>query len=241
MGTTIKDFGIVLKENDAGENSKRLILLTKTRGKAVVFARGAKGAKSKLSVPKLSYCEFVFYDGGQFLSLAQVSPIAQFGNIVQNYDAFCVAAFILELTDKMLLSNMDSEDALNLLLLAFSRLDKSYEPSLIFGAFAFKMLQKEGFAPTTQNCALCQSPLTDIFEKMRFGSEGFLCTACAKRVQTIACSPKILAAVKYILDAPIEKIFNFKASPDILQVLQQIAILFLHHNVDSQLKSLDFF
>ena len=210
MGFVSKDFGIVLREIDAGENSKRYILLTKTHGKVVVFARGAKGANSKLSVPKLAYCEFVFYDGGQFLSLSQVSVVAQFGDISGDYDAYCVAAFILEMADKMLLDNMECSAALKLVMAAFSRLDRGASPKLVHGTFVVKMLQNEGF-----------------FSKELLLGEGFV--------------PEVGMAVDYIMDAANEKAFSFKASEDVLEVLQCRALRFLREHVDVQLKSLGFF
>ena len=235
----IKETGIILKEIETGETSKRLVLLTKNRGKVVVFARGVKGVKSKLHTNKLSYNEFVIYDGGQFLSLTQISAIEQFANITQNYDAFCVANFCLELTDKMMLANMDSVDAINLILLAFSRLNKVRDPNLIFAAFVFKFLQKEGLAPIANHCVTCQSTLNK--ENNCFGQEGFLCQNCIDNNEVIICNHEATAAIQYILNAEVSKVFNFKASPDVLQILQQSAILFLRHNVDVQLKSLEFF
>jgi len=204
-----KDSGIVLREMDSGESSKKLIMLTRNHGKVVVFARGAKGAKSKLAVPRLAYCEFVFYDGGKFLSLTQVSPVMHFGNIPQNYDAYCVAAFVLELADKMLFDNMEATDALKLVLAALLRLDRGGEPALVHGAFTVKMLQNEGFfaLEDTQSRELC---------------------------------PNVLAAIKYILDAPIEKVFAFRASDDVLVALRRVALDLLRENVDIHLKSVEF-
>ncbi|MCL2575058.1 MAG: DNA repair protein RecO [Defluviitaleaceae bacterium] len=209
----IKDCGIVLRENIAGETNKRLVLLTKNHGKVVVFARGAKGAKSKLSANKLSYNEFVIYDGGQFFSLTQCSPIVQFANIPLDYNAFCVANFILELSDKIMLENMEALDTLNLVLMAFYRLEKAALPSLVQAVFTLKLLQKEGF----------------------FGEH------CTENPDFMNISKEANAAINYILSTPIKRVFNFRVSSDVMNELQQYALLFLQQNVDLQLKSLEFF
>ncbi|MCL2350584.1 MAG: DNA repair protein RecO [Defluviitaleaceae bacterium] len=233
---TIKDKGLILREYDAGESNKRLILLLEERGKVAVFARGAKGAKTKLNPPKMAFCEFVMYDGGQFLSLTQASPIRHFPALPSCYDSFCVANFLLELTDKIILPGMDAKSAMRLLLLALARLDAGRNPKLIFAAFIFKILQTEGIAPIITHCAACKAQLAN---SCSFGAEGLLCENCQIVPSASLCGTAI-KALEYILTAEIIKTFSFKIPPDSATNLAAAATLFLQSNIDIEFKSLKF-
>ena len=52
--------GIVIKETDAGETGKRIVVLTREHGKMLLSARGSKNAKSGImaATQLFSYCEF---------------------------------------------------------------------------------------------------------------------------------------------------------------------------------------
>ncbi|MCL2353543.1 MAG: DNA repair protein RecO, partial [Defluviitaleaceae bacterium] len=160
----IKDKGLVLREWADAESNKRLVLLTENQGKISVFARGAKGAKSKLAISKLSYSELVLFDGGSFLSLSQTCPIKTFNNIPSHYEAYCTAAFFLELLDKTIMAKMQTKDAIKLILKAFNHLDCHPEKhKTIFAAFIFKFLQSEGISPFVESCYNCHEESTSFF------------------------------------------------------------------------------
>jgi len=230
---TFKDKGLVLREVETAENSKRLLLLTQGRGRIWAFARGAAGVKSKLKAPKMTFCEFVLYDGGQFLSLAQVAQIRAFPNLVGDFDAYCIANFLLEAVDRMLLPAMPADEALKLILLTFARLDGGCDPWLVFSAGTFKLLQQEGFVPITDNCSGCGDKFPG---KYFFAVDGITCQNCGG----LAFSDEARLALEYILEAPLAKIFNFKASPDVLMGLKTAALMFFSHHVDVELKSMAF-
>ncbi|MCL2170225.1 MAG: DNA repair protein RecO [Defluviitaleaceae bacterium] len=219
----IKDNGLVLREEVTGESNKRLVLLTENMGKTYAFARGAKGIKSKLAVEKLSYCEFVFFDGGQFLSLTSVTPIHHFHKIPSCYDAYLSANVILELADTMILPQMQARDPLRLILHALTRLNAGKNPKLTLAAFIFKFLQQEGFTPTTT-------------AGTRFGHEGLTHDPKAP----LSLNPATIAALNYIIQAQLKATFGFKTSQDVAEELLQAAKIFLRANVDANLKSLDF-
>lgn len=233
----IKDFGVVLKEYAWGESNKRLVLLTQHHGKLTVFARGSKRVGSKLAAGLFCYCEFMIFEGPNFLSLNQIAPITSFSQIAEDYDSFCTGSYFLELTDKMVLAKMETAEILQLLLQAFAQLAATrHAPGMVFAVFTFRLLKLEGFAPLVDNCASCDGRLN---QNCWFSHEGLICEVCANTAaQKIWISPQTAAALKYILEAEIERAFSFTSSADVQTQLYSAARLFLEANVDVELKSL---
>ena len=212
----IKDFGIVLKEFEAGESNKKLVVLTGKHGKMTVFARGARRAKSKLATGLFDYNEFVIFDGGGFLSLNAVVPVHSFGGITADYDKYCFACCFLEMTDKMTLTGMDTQEVLQILLCALAELERGrHEPTTVFAVFAIKFLQKEGFAPLVSGHSV-QTGTT-----------------------ALRPTPRAVQALEYILEASPKEMFAFKASEDVAGQLYRAARLFVAENVDTGIKSLE--
>ncbi|MCL2573357.1 MAG: DNA repair protein RecO [Defluviitaleaceae bacterium] len=212
----IKDFGVVLRQYDAGESNKKLVLLTRGHGKITVFARGAKRTGSKLAIELFSYNEFVIFDGGDFYSLNSVVPIHIFENIGQDYDKFCVACCFLELADKMVLASMDTNEILNILLYSIQELLRGrHTPKLVFAVFAIRLLKEEGFAPLVAD------------KYVQTGEN------------TLWLSDEIAKALVYIMKANLKNLFAFKTSNDVSHGLYIAARAFLYENVESEIKSLD--
>ncbi|MCL2396902.1 MAG: DNA repair protein RecO [Defluviitaleaceae bacterium] len=237
----IKDFGVVLREYAAGESNKKLVLLTRRHGKISAFARGSQRVGSKLATSLFCYNEFVIFDGGSFLSLNQVLPIHTFGKIADDYDKYCFCCCFLELADKMLLTGMETGEALQILLRAFAEMEHGRLPAnLIFAGFVFKFLQKEGLAPIVNMCAACEG---ELIEDCWFYDEGLFCDVCATSPgkvtpQHIGLSAQAVLALQYILDADVKRMFAFKVSEGVASQLYAAAGLFLSKNVDVELKSL---
>jgi len=212
----IKDFGVVLREYDAGESNKKLVLLTRGHGKMTVFARGARRVGSKLTTGLFSYCEFVIYDGGGFCSLSAVVPVHMFDGIAEDLDKFCFAHSFLEMTDKMVLVSMDTGEILRILLNALAELTRErHEPATVFAVFAIKLLKSEGFAPLVNG-------------------NGVETGESALRLSVEAA-----AALTYVLEAGPKEMFGFKASDDVARELYCAARVFVAENLDVKLKSLE--
>ena len=234
--SSIQTKGIVLREHDAGETDKKLTLLTKTYGKIIVSARGARKPKSKFmaSAQLFTYSSFIIYDGGRFYSVAQADIIKSFFELRSDYTRLCLAQYFLELCDKTIPFNAPCDELLHLLIISLSSLEKGIRsPYLIARAFEVKFFQLSGVAPEVEQCAKCGGPLS---HPVRFGADG---TVCGCYIQpALIISPAALSAIRYILSADLPNIFKFCVSQGVLEEMRGVARLFMKHHFDVYIISL---
>ena len=229
--------GIVLRERDAGETDKQLTLLTKTYGKIIVSARGARKPRSKFmaSAQLFTYSGFIIYDGGRFYSIAQSDVIESFFSLRNDYERLCLAHYFVEVCDKTTPLHAPCDDLLHLLLISLSALAKGIRsPLLTARAFEIKFFQVSGIAPEAACCAKCGGALT---QPVLFGAEGTVCGCYL--APAVKISPAALSAIRYVLSAELQDIFKFNASREVLCEMKKASGLFFKHHFDVTINSLD--
>ena len=206
-------------------------------GKIVIFARGARNASSKFaSAQAFTYAEYVIFAGNGFLSLNQINPILYFADLSADYTKYCYACFFLEICDKLLLPEMHTSDALQILLRSLNALNTDKLPAnLVLAVFIFKFLQKEGIAPLSRSCPVCCDATKPVF-----AADGVVCPACNPNAEGIPITKGVFQALCYILESRIEKMLSFRAADNVVDDLFRCATYFLRTNVDVKIKSLEF-
>jgi len=211
--------------------------LTKTYGKILASARGARKPRSKFmpSAQLFTYSDFVIYDGGRFYSVAQADVNESFYALRDDYTRLCLAQYFLEMCDKTTPFNAPCDDLLHLLIISLSALAKGIRPAyLIARAFEIKFFQISGLAPETECCAKCGGALRQL---IRFGAEGAVCGCYT--LPAVRISQAALSAIRYVLTANLNEIFKFSAGQDVLIEIRDAARLFFNHHFDVAIKSLD--
>lgn len=235
--SVFKARGLVLNERDAGESDKIVTLLLKEYGRLTVSARGARKPKSKFmaGAQLFTYSDFVIFKGKNFHALAQVDVIENFYALRGDYARLCYGHYFLELCDKTILESMACDALLRLLLLCLSALNKGRSPSLTARVFEIKFFQWQGLAPETEICSNCGGALT---EPIYFSFGGALCENC-RRPSAVRLSPAAAYAIRYVLAAPLNRLFQFDLADSALTELKMAARLFLRGHFDLTLKSLE--
>jgi len=140
---TIKARGLVIREFEAGESDKRLLLMCKGFGRVMVYARGVRKQSSKFmaATQLFTYADYVLTPSKGIYFLTQADIIDMFYNIRVDYDRLLSAHLIAEVCDKTLWDNVDCDDLLLLTLKSLSRLAKGRIPSLqVTCVFMFRFL-----------------------------------------------------------------------------------------------------
>lgn len=186
--------GLVLKAEPIGEYDKRVVLLTRERGKLAAFARGARKQSSRLLAPScpFSFGRFSLYVGRNSYTLAEASISNYFEALRQDYEGACVGMYFLEICDYCSRENNDEKELLRLLYQSLRALTAASIPKdLVRCIFEIRTIVVNGEFPGIPEKA-------DLMDSTVY-------------------------AVSYITSSPVEKLYTFTVSPPVLSELKRLA------------------
>lgn len=150
----MKDFveltGMVLAQAPVGESDKRVVILSKERGKITAFARGARKPNSRFlaATNPFSFGVFKLYEGKSAYTLADVTVQNYFEQMRTNYDAAMYGMYFLEVMDYYTQENNDEAEMLKLLYQSLKALlCDSLDKKLVRCVFEMKTLVIQGEFP----------------------------------------------------------------------------------------------
>lgn len=139
--------GVIIKESDYREYDKLLTILTKDKGKIMVYAFNVRKQNSK-NIGKtrvFSFGTFELRVNGERYQLENVLLKNSFSEITNDYNNTCFASYFIELVDYFGFENLESENIYSLLYYTFKALvDGKVAAKLIRRIFELKMLQYQG-------------------------------------------------------------------------------------------------
>jgi len=236
--------GLVLREYEAGESDKRLVLFCKGQGRLMVYARGARKPTSKFmaAAQLFTYADFVLTQGSGFYALAQADIIENFYPLREDYDRLMAAHMIAEVCEKTMWDNLESDELLRLALKSLSVLAKGRTPPVqVSSVFLIRFFDVYGLRPQTDTCAVCNRLLAKWSEagenvlelgsisargkdvKFVLTAEGPVCDAHKPAVHQ-PLSNAVMSALQYILNSDLLHAFRFTAQDDVLAELNKAAM-----------------
>lgn len=233
--------GMVLSAVPMGEYDKRVVLLTKERGKLSAFARGARRPNSPLSgtVNPFSFGSFSLYEGRNSYTLVSASISNYFEELRADVEAAYYGFYFLEVANYYAREANDETVLLKLLyqtLRALTR--KSLPRRLVRYIYEWKAVTINGEGPQVFRCVACQKEQPPYVFSARRG--GVLCGNCQGAARDgIELDPSTLYALQYIVSSSIEKLYTFTVSEKVLEELGRAAAQYLSVYVDRRFKSLE--
>ena len=109
--------GMILKAEPVGEYDRRVVILTKERGKLTAFARGARKQGSRLLAATAPFCfgKFQLYEGRSAYSMGEVVISNYFEGLREDFEQACFGMYFLEVMDYYTRENNDEKEMLKLL------------------------------------------------------------------------------------------------------------------------------
>lgn len=179
MRELIKTTGIVLHASPVGDYDKRLVLLTRERGKITAFARGAKRPGSLLRAPSRPFAFGVFSlsEGRDSYSLYGAEIENYFEGLEKDMECACYASYFNEFADYYEREGVDGTKMLKLLYQSYRALLKpAIQNGLVRRVFELKAMSING------ECA--ETPPRAVGDSTRYAWE-------------------------YVVLSPIEKLYTF--------------------------------
>lgn len=239
MGQTIVLTGMVLSAVPVGEYDKRIILLTRERGKISAFARGARRPGSQLMAASspFSFGQFEAYEGRTSYTVVKADISNYFRQLTIDLDGAYYGFYFMEMADYYARENADEIQLLKLLYQSLRALEnKQIGNRLIRLIFELKIMVINGEYPNVFSCVKCTSE-TDL-NWIHIKSGGTLCKNCAKQVPAIYLDESMLYTIQYIITSKIEKLYTFTVTEKVFQTLERIVTDCMNAFVDRKFNSL---
>lgn len=139
--------GMVLRAAPSGEGDRRLVLLTRERGRITVFARGARrqGSPFLAACRPFAFGRFSLYEGRDAYNLQTAEVTAYFEEFSSDMEGACYGSYFLEVAEYFARENLDGTELLTLVYQSLRALLKDAIPNeLVRRVFELKALVLNG-------------------------------------------------------------------------------------------------
>ena len=147
MREQISVTGMVLMAAPVGEYDRRLVILTRGRGKITAFARGVRRPGNQLMAAAAPFVfgKFLLYEGRDAYTLAGAEVENYFREIAGDMEAACYGSYFLEMADYYGRENIDATETLRLLYQSLRALLKPSVPNrLVKPVYELKLMEING-------------------------------------------------------------------------------------------------
>lgn len=243
MSDLITVQGVVISAMPVGEYDKRIVLLTRERGKISAFAKGARRLNSPFmaAADPFVFGSFTLYEGRTSYNLSQVSVSHHFVELAAMQPGVYYGYYFLELADYFGHEGTDEKEMMNLLYVTVKALmNPQLDDRLIRCIYELRTMSEQGLCPQLFQCIECgKEVLSQDTVYFSQESHGILCSSCAMgKRDARRISASALYAMRYIITAPMSRLYTFLVDPDVLLELEQIIHLYTARNTDRKFKSL---
>ncbi len=239
--TQITVTGMVLAAMPVGDYDKRLVILTKERGKISAFAKGARKPNSALLACSQSFVfgEFTLYAGRNSYNVMNAEITNYFPDLKEDLEAVSYGCYFAELVEQITRENNDEMEVLKLLYQTMRALTKPSIPNkLIRYIFELKMMSINGYTPQVFECVSCGT--TENVHLFSFQKGGLVCSNCKKgESELMGLDGSTIYTMQYIILTPIEKLYTFTVNEQVLRELRKVMERYLKMMVDVKFKSLE--
>lgn len=233
--------GMVLAATPVGEYDRRVVILTKERGKIAAFARGARKPNSALVGVTTPFCfgEFRIYEGRTSYTMMSASISNYFSGLRGDMEGAYYGFYFLDLAGYYAREGNYEGELLKLLYQTLRALESEKIPNaLVRCIYELKAVSIGGEAPQAFECVRCG----DKGREAVFSAEkgGLVCEECMDSVRdAISLLPSTLYAIQYIVATPPERLYTFVVSEEVEVQLKAAVKAWLGRYVDKTFKSLE--
>lgn len=202
--------GIILKTVPIGEYDRRVVILTKERGKISAFAKGARRQNSRLMAASnpFSFGEFKLYEGRTSYNVMEANISNYFEDLRNDFIGAYYGMYFMEIADYYTRENNDEKEMLKLLYQSLrALLCEGIGRELVQAVFEIKSIVINGEYPGV--------PADQAYEE------------------------STIYALNYIEKSSIEKLYTFTVNDTVLRQLKEISEKYRRRFMEKEFKSLE--
>lgn len=233
--------GMVISAVPVGEYDKRVVLLTRERGKISAFAKGARRPNSSLLAAANPFVlgSFTLYEGRTSYTVNQASPTHYFTELAQEQPGVYYGFYFLELADYFGREGVDAHETVNLLYVTLlALLNDKLSNELVQSIFEFRLLVIQGEYPQIFQCVSCGCE--DHLSYFSQSLHGMVCEKCVGAASDLKpVGENVRYTLQYIATAPLGRLYTFTVSEAVQKALKRLVHTYLLRNTDKRFKSLE--
>ena len=202
--------GMVLASSPVSDYDRRVVILTRERGKITAFAKGARRQGSRLLAATDQFCfgSFKMFEGRSAYNLVEASISNYFEELRADFSGACLGMYFLEFADYYTRENNDEVEMLKLLYQSVKAIcHPSLDNRLVKVIYEIKAIAVNGEFPG-----------------IPAGSK---------------LSESASYTVGFIVDTPVEKLYTFAVSDSVLSELEKLSLQYIDKCIDREFKSLE--
>ena len=233
--------GLIIKEQNFGENDKLIWVLTRTHGVIHAVAKGAKSLKSAKGAPTslLSYSRLTFYQTKDRYTVGDALSLRIFSKLRSDVRKMCLAQYFCELALQICPREQPAEPFLRLMLNSLYLLSENKrQPELVKPCLEMRMTAMAGYLPDLRMCSVCgEYTAPQMFFLPQRGA--LECSSChTSSDDAVLLSEAALRALRHTVYADDDKLFSFALSDEGLQMLNRASESYIQYRFEKEFKTL---
>ena len=236
--------GLILREQNTGEDDRIVTILTKERGVIRAFANKARRIKSKntSATSLLSYSRLTLYYGRDKYTINEAEPIEVFFHLREDILLLSLAQYFCELCLTLAPKEEEAEEVLRLTLNTLSMLaGEKRTPAFLKAVYELRLLSMAGYMPDMTMCESCGCYEAQEMQLL-LRSGRLRCAGCGPAAEPVATLPKgVLFAMRHIVYADCHKLFSFSLPEKSLLTLSDACERYLLAQLDRGFGTLQFY
>lgn len=236
--------GLIIKEQNIGEQDKLVYALTKSHGVIKAFVRGAKNIKNQKCAPSslLSYSRLTFYKSRESYIIGDARILRIFSKLRGDVKKTCLAQYFCELALTICPREQQAEEYLRLVLNSLYLINEGKRPeNLVKPCLEMRLSAMAGYLPDLRMCSVCGEYTAGLMYFLP--REGRLeCASCRSLSGgAIPLSESALHALRHTVYADDDKLFSFSLTEEGLNMLNQASESYLKYRFEKDFKTLIFY
>lgn len=237
--------GLIIREQNIGENDKLVWVLTSSNGVIRAFAKGAKNIKNQKCAPTslLSYSRLTLYKSRESYIIGDARSIRIFSRLRTDVKKMCLAQYFCELALTICPQEQPAEKFLSLMLNSIYLISENKRSeNLVKPCFEMRLACMAGYMPDLLMCRECGKYSAEIMYFLP-KSGSIECAYCRSGHLdgAIPLSEAALSALRHTVYSDDDKLFSFSLSDEGLKMLNAATESYLKFRFEKDFNTLNFY